>query len=78
MLGELILGHSDNTSYTLQYKSISAAEGQQVASMMIQPSDLCNDESYDMFWKSVDLKVKSLVLVNQEGRKHQNDMRLVH
>ena len=61
MLGELILRHSDNLSSTLQHKSISAAEGQRVASMTIQTfRSIRNDESYDMFWKRVDLKVKSL------------------
>lgn len=61
MLGELILRHSDNLSSTLQHKSISAAEGQRVASMTIQTfRSIRNDESYDLFWKRVDLKVKSL------------------
>ena len=31
MLAKMILKHADNLSTTLQYKSMSAAEGQQVA-----------------------------------------------
>ena len=36
MLGELILKHADNLSSMLQYKHISAAEGQQIALMTVQ------------------------------------------
>ena len=35
VLGQLILGHSDNLSKTLQKKTCSAAEGQEVAQMVI-------------------------------------------
>ena len=61
MLGELILRHSDNLSSTLQHKCLSAAEGQQVAHMTVQTfKSICNDSSYDLFWKRVDIKVKEL------------------
>jgi len=61
MLGELILRHSDNLSSTPQHKPISAAEGQQVASMTVETfRSIRNDASYDLFWKRVDIKVKSL------------------
>ena len=36
MLGKLILRHSNNLSSTLQHKSLSAGEGQQVAHITVQ------------------------------------------
>ena len=35
VLGELILRHTDNLSSTLQHKSMSAAEGQEIARMTV-------------------------------------------
>ena len=69
MLGELILRHSDNLSSTLQHKSLSAAEGQQVAHMTVQTfKSIRDDNSYDLFWKRVDLKVKRLILMSHSYR----------
>ena len=36
MLGKMILGHSDNLSRTLQERNTSAAEGQEVAQIVVQ------------------------------------------
>ncbi len=54
MLGELILRHTDNLSSTLQKKSMSAAEGQLIASMTVQTlNSIRNDTSFDLFWTKV-------------------------
>ena len=36
MVGELLLKHAENLSRTLQHKSLSAAEGQRMASMIVE------------------------------------------
>ena len=36
VLGEMVLRHTDNLSRTLQDKALSAAEGQQVADMVVR------------------------------------------
>ena len=52
--GEMLFRHSDNLSKTLQKKSISAAEGQQVGRMVIDTlCSLRTDDSYDLFWTKV-------------------------
>ena len=49
-LGEMILQHSDNLSQCLQKKTISAAEGQQVAKMVINTlQSIRTEESYNLF-----------------------------
>ncbi len=54
ILGEMILRHADNLSSTLQHKSMSAAEGQQVALMTVQTlKRIRSDESFDSFWVKV-------------------------
>ena len=54
ILGEMILRHADNLSSTLQHKSMSAAEGQQVALMTVQAmKSIHTDESFDSFWSKV-------------------------
>lgn len=53
-LGEMILRHSDNLSQCLQKKTISAAEGQQVAKMVISTlQSIRTEESYNLFWQKV-------------------------
>ncbi|KAL5493653.1 hypothetical protein EMCRGX_G014862 [Ephydatia muelleri] len=48
ILGETILRHTDNLSSTLQHKTLSAAEGQQVAMMTIATlSSLCSEKIDD-------------------------------
>ena len=54
VLGEMLLKHADNLSSTLQHKTISAAEGQQVAQMTVQTlRSLRNEASFDLFWLKV-------------------------
>ena len=47
VLGELLLRHSDDLSRALQHSSISAAEGQVIASMTV--TTLRADDSFDPF-----------------------------
>ena len=57
VLGELLLKHPDNLSRTLQHKSLSAAEGQQVASMTVQTlKGIRSDQHFDLFWTKVTSK----------------------
>ena len=52
ILGEMLLRHTDNLSQTLQKKTISAAEGQQVGRMVIDTlCSLRTEESYNLFWE---------------------------
>ena len=37
VLGQLVLSHSDNLSKSLQKKTCSAAEGQEITQMVIKP-----------------------------------------
>ena len=54
VLGDLILRHSDNLSRTLQKVDISAAQGQEVASMTVKTlKSLRSDNNYKLFWKKV-------------------------
>ena len=54
MLGELVLKHTDNLSRTLQRVSMSAAEGQQVASMTTATlTSMRSDDQFDNFWDLV-------------------------
>ena len=56
MLGEMVLKLSDNLSSTLQYKSMSAAGGQEIADMTMQTLEsLRNDQYYNLFWMKVNL-----------------------
>ena len=53
-IGELLLCHSDNLSQTLQKRTISAAEGQQVARMVINTlQSIRTQDCYDLFWAKV-------------------------
>lgn len=53
-LGEMVLRHTDNLSKTLQDKSISAAEEQQVASMVVRTLQAISSvDSFDLFWTKV-------------------------
>ena len=47
ILGETILRHTDNLSSTLQHKTLSAAEGQQVAMMTIATLSSLRSEKID-------------------------------
>ena len=53
-LDEMILRHSDNLSQYLQKKTISAAEGQHVAKMVMDIlQSVRTEESYDLFWQKL-------------------------
>ena len=53
-LGELVLRHTDNLSKALQDKTLSAAEGQQIAAMVVRTLlTLRSDNSFDLFWLKV-------------------------
>ncbi len=59
ILGELILRHTDNLSRTLQHKTLSAAEGQQVAQMTLETlKKIRSEESFDLFWEKVNGKAR--------------------
>ena len=61
MLSEMILRHADNLSRTLQHKSLSAEEGQQVAQMTVDTiTSLRNDDAFDLMWEKVSRKARSL------------------
>ena len=52
VLGELILHHTDNLSRTLQKSDISAAEGQNVAGLVVKTlQSLRSDNSFKLFWE---------------------------
>ena len=54
MLGEIVLRHTDNLSKTLQDKTCSAAEGQEIASMVsCTLQAIRTDESFNLFWLKV-------------------------
>ena len=53
-LGEMILRHPDNLSQYLQKKTISTAEGQHVAKMVINTfQSVRTEELYDLFWQKL-------------------------
>ena len=61
ILGEIILKHTDNLSSTLQHKTPSAAEGQQVATMTIATlTSLRSDTSFNLFWDKVNITASEL------------------
>ena len=61
MLSEMILRHADNLSRTLQHKSLSAEEGQQVAQMTVDTiTSLQNDDAFDLMWEKVSRKARTL------------------
>ena len=62
-LGELILKHTDNLSKTLQHKTISAAEGQECASLTLRTlQSVRSDDMFDLFWKKVTTVAEKLNL----------------
>ena len=53
-LGQLIFGHCDNLSRTLQHKDLSAAEGQSVAALTVTTlQSVHTDEMFNLFWEKV-------------------------
>ncbi len=56
MLSEMVLRHTDNLSRTLQKKTCSASEGQQIARLVVDTLlTMRNDESFDLFWQKLTL-----------------------
>lgn len=54
ILGEMLLRHTDNLRMALQHKTMSAAEGQQVAAMVVRTIEsLRDDVSFNLFWSKV-------------------------
>ena len=54
MLGEMVLRHTDNLSRSLQGKTCSAAEGQQIGSRVVRTLETVrSDESFELFWLKV-------------------------
>ena len=51
VLGEMILGQTDNLSKAFQAKTLTAAEGQKLAKLTVATlQSIRNDEMYDLFW----------------------------
>jgi len=76
-LGELVLRHTDNLSKTLQHQSLSAAEGQIVADMVIRTIKKLRDEdSFDLFWLKVLKMSESLDMEPQLPRQRKRPRRL--
>ena len=72
-LAYFLLQHSDNLSKTLQSPSISAAEGQKLASMTIATLLQCrSDVAYDLFWKRIESLVDHWILMNQHCQEEES------
>ena len=64
--GELVLNHSDNLSATLQSNTISAAEGQHVASLTVDTlTKIRTDDTFTMFGLLYRRKRLQLTLVSR-------------
>lgn len=60
-LGEMVLHHTDDISKTLQKKELSAAEGQQVSSLVkVILQSMRSTECFDLLWKTLIKKVEHL------------------
>ena len=60
IVGEMLLRHTDNLSQALQKKTLSAAEGQQIARMVITTlQSLRTEDSYSLFWEKVTTTAES-------------------
>ena len=54
MLGNLVLQHTDNLSKALQSSDLSAAEGQELASLCVETlTRIRTEECFDLFWLKV-------------------------
>ena len=61
MLGECLLRHSDNLSKALQSPTVSAAEGQKMASFTVNTLQTIRDEgAFELFWEKVKMKGREL------------------
>ena len=64
-LGKIIFKQADNLNKTLQYPSISAAQGQEIAHLEIETlrKDRC-DEKFELFWSNLMNKETELVVAD--------------
>ena len=61
VLGELILCHTDNLNRTLQKSEISAAEGQNVAGLVVKTlQSIRSDNSFKLFWEKTNKEANNL------------------
>ena len=85
-LAELVLSHGDNLSATLQSSTISATEGQDVASMTIQTlKQLLTKEKLYLFWNlvqkkagEIDVSEPSLPRPRKVPKRFETDDAVVH
>ena len=60
-LGELILGHSDNLSKTLQKQDLSAVDGRHIARATVKTlQGIRSDKDFDLFWEKILTHAKRL------------------
>lgn len=72
-LGELILGHSDNLSKTLQNPKLSAVEGRGIAMATVETlKKLREDASFDLFWSKVLKHGKQLGVKDPKQPRQKN------
>ena len=80
-LGQVILTQTDNLSKALQNKDLSAVEGQELASYVLETlqGDRC-DERFDLFWeltlkkvKNVDVEEPELLRSRKRPRRYEED-----
>lgn len=70
--GNLILRHSDNLSRTLQKADISAAEGQEAATMSLQTlKSLRLDANFKLFWTKVTRMAETLQVSEPRLPRHK-------
>ena len=66
-LGQLIFGHCDNLSRTLQHKDLSAAEGQSVAALTVTTlQSIRNDDMFELFWEKVQKECEKIDVEESE------------
>ena len=71
MLAEIVLRHTDNLSRALQYQTMSAVAGQEIAKMTAKSlQSLQNDECFGLFWAKVTLADHIKVHEPQLPRQH--------
>ena len=72
VLAELILGHSDNLSKSLQHSTLSAAAGQNITAKTVETlQSIRTTESFDLLWQKMlqtaeHLEVSELVLLRRK------------
>ena len=78
-IGELILRHTDNLSRTLQHKELSASESQELARLTVATlQTLRNDESYELFWKQLEIERSSFEVEEPTVPRKSKVLRRIH